>query len=135
MPDEFNPPEVESKIFKDKFFVIDFENILRCYSIKDGSELWNVKTESSFIKSQKKLSLIISDKKVVFNNSFWTGASLRTDKSLIALLGFQTGVLHIAYSFDYSFMSIGQYSSGTHEISVGLNLPDPRNRRHIYYLK
>jgi len=71
--------------------------------------------------------------KVFFNNSFWTGASFRTDKSAIALLGFQLGVLHISYAFDYSFTSIGQYSSGTHEISVGLNLPDPRNRRHIYY--
>lgn len=71
--------------------------------------------------------------KIIFNNSFWIGSSLRTDKSLIGLVGFQAGVLHIAYGFDYSFMSIGQHSSGTHEISVGVNLPDPRNRRHIYY--
>ena len=63
------PFNSQIKIYNNYFFVIDLENTLRCYSIKDGSELWNVKTESSFIKSQKKLSLIISDKKVVFNNS------------------------------------------------------------------
>jgi len=57
------------KIYKDKFFVIDFENILRCYSIEDGKELWNVKTESTFIKSQKKLSLVIIENKIFFNNS------------------------------------------------------------------
>jgi len=57
------------KIYKDKFFVIDLENTLRCYSILDGKELWNIKTEKTFIKSQKKLSLLIIDEKIYFNNS------------------------------------------------------------------
>jgi len=48
------PFNSQVKIYKDKFFAIDFENILRCYSIKDGTELWQVKTDQSFIKSQKK---------------------------------------------------------------------------------
>ena len=63
------PFNSQVKIYKDKIFVIDFENILRCYSIKDGTEIWRVKTEKSFIKSQKKLSLIIVGNKVYFNNS------------------------------------------------------------------
>ena len=63
------PFNSQVKIFKDKFFVIDFENILRCYSIKNGSEIWNFKTEKSFIKSQQKLSLIISENRVVFINT------------------------------------------------------------------
>ena len=63
------PFNSQVKIYKDKFFAIDFENILRCYSIKDGSELWKVKTDQSFIKSQKKLSLVIVDNNVYFNNS------------------------------------------------------------------
>jgi len=63
------PFNSQVKIYKDKFFAIDFENILRCYSIKDGTELWQVKTDQSFIKSQKKLSLVIVDNIVYFNNS------------------------------------------------------------------
>ena len=63
------PFNSQIKVYKDNFFVTDFQNILRCYSIKDGEEVWNIKTDSSFIKSQKKLSLIISDEKVFFNNS------------------------------------------------------------------
>ena len=63
------PFNSQVKIFKDKFFAIDFENILRCYSIKDGKELWNVKTDTAFIKSQKKLSITIFDETVFFNNS------------------------------------------------------------------
>ena len=63
------PFNSQVKIYKDKFFVIDFENILRCYSVNDGAELWRVKTEKSFIKSQKKLSLIVVGNKIYFNNS------------------------------------------------------------------
>ncbi len=63
------PFNSQVKIFKDKFFAIDFENILRCYSIKNGEEIWNFKSEKSFIKSQQKLSFIISDNKLVFINT------------------------------------------------------------------
>ena len=63
------PFNSQIKIYKDNFFVTDFQNILRCYSIKDGEEVWSIKTDNSFIKSQKKLSLIISNEKVYFNNS------------------------------------------------------------------
>ena len=63
------PFNSQIKIYKDKFFVTDFDNVLKCFSIKDGKELWNVKTETTFIKSQKKLSLVILNGKVYFNNS------------------------------------------------------------------
>ena len=59
----------EVKIYKDKFFAVDSQNVLRCYSVKDGTELWRVKTERALIKSVKKLSLIIIDNNVYFNNS------------------------------------------------------------------
>ena len=63
------PFNSQVKIFKDKFFTIDFENILRCYSIKDGKEIWSFKSEKSFIKSQQKLSFIINDNNLVFINT------------------------------------------------------------------
>ena len=63
------PFNSQVKIFKDKFFVIDFENILRCFSLNDGKEVWSVRTEKSFIKSQQKLSFIINDNKLVFINT------------------------------------------------------------------
>ena len=63
------PFNSQVKIYKDKFYVIDFENVLRCISIKDGRELWNYKTEKSFIKSQQKLSLIINKNQLTFINT------------------------------------------------------------------
>ena len=70
------PFNSQIKIFKDKFFVVDFENILRCFSIENGKEIWNFKTEKSFIKSQKKLSMIIHNNKVVFINTLGDLSSL-----------------------------------------------------------
>ena len=63
-----SPFNSQLKIFKDKFFLIDYENILRAYSIKEGNEIWNIKTENSLIRSKKKLSLVIVDNKIYFNN-------------------------------------------------------------------
>ena len=64
-----SPFNSQVKIFKDKFFAVDSENILRCFSIKNGKELWNYKTDKSFIKSQQKLSLILNNNRVIFMNT------------------------------------------------------------------
>ena len=63
------PFNSQIKIYEDKIFVIDFTNTLRCISINDGKELWNIKTESSLIRSQKKLSMVILENIIYFNNS------------------------------------------------------------------
>ena len=63
------PFNSQVKIFKDKIYVIDFENTLRVYSLNDGKEIWTRKTQNSLIRSQKKLSLVILDEKIYFNNS------------------------------------------------------------------
>ena len=63
------PFNSQIKTFKDKFFIVDSENVIKCFSIKDGSVIWSFKTEKPFIKSQKKNSLVIKNNKVIFNNS------------------------------------------------------------------
>lgn len=63
------PLNSQIKIYKDKFFIVDLSNTLRCFSLTDGEELWSIKTEDSLIKSQKKLSMIIVKEKLIFNNS------------------------------------------------------------------
>ena len=63
------PFNSQIKIYQDKFFIIDFSNTLRCFSIKNGEEIWNIKTENSLIRSQKKLSMVIVNDILYFNNS------------------------------------------------------------------
>jgi len=64
-----NPSNSQVKVFEDKIYAIDLNNTLRCFSIKDGSEIWNFKSENTFLKSTKRNSLIINNKTVYFNNS------------------------------------------------------------------
>ena len=67
--DNLAPFNSQIKIYEDKFFIIDLSNTLRCFSLRDGNELWNIKTENSLIRSQKKLSMVIVENIIYFNNS------------------------------------------------------------------
>ena len=64
-----SPFNSQIKTYKDMFFIIDLNNVLRCLSIKDGKKFWNVKGDNTFIKSQKKLSIIIVKDVLYFNDS------------------------------------------------------------------
>ena len=57
------------KVRDDVFYVVDYKNILRSISIKDGSEIWNLKTEESLTKSNTKISIALDKKNIYFNNS------------------------------------------------------------------
>ena len=57
------------KVSNDRFFIVDFENTIRCFSTKDGLELWRFDTENPFIKSKKKLSLVIKGELIFFINN------------------------------------------------------------------
>ncbi|MDB4082345.1 PQQ-like beta-propeller repeat protein [Candidatus Pelagibacter sp.] len=63
------PFNSQLKIYNDKFFIVDLQNILRAYSIKSGNEIWNIKTKNPLIRSQKKVSIVIVEDDIFFNNS------------------------------------------------------------------
>ncbi len=71
------------KKYKNKIFVIDYKNTLRCYKIKDGSECWNLQTEDSFTISNVKYSLIIFNDKVIFSNSIGDITAVDVETGLI----------------------------------------------------
>ena len=89
------PFNSQIKIFKDRFFLIDFTNTLRCYSLKNGEELWNFQTESALIRSQKKLSMVIVKDVIYFNNSLGDISAVRiNDGELLWQLPTQSDVLY-----------------------------------------
>ena len=73
------PFNSQIKIYKDRFFLIDFTNTLRCYSLKNGEELWNFQTKSALIRSQKKLSMVIVEDVIYFNNSLGDISAVKID--------------------------------------------------------
>ena len=98
------PFNSQIKIYNDRFFVIDFTNTLRCYSLKNGEELWNFQTESALIRSQKRLSIVIVEDMVYFNNSLGDISAVRiNDGELLWQLPTQSSnIYESAFSLETS---------------------------------
>ena len=77
------PFNSEIKKVKNKFFVVDYKNTLRCFSVYDGTECWNLQTEESFTISDSKYSLIAVDDMVVFSNSIGDISAVDINTGLI----------------------------------------------------
>jgi len=77
------PINSEIIIYKEKFFLIDYENTLKCYYLKDGSECWSLQTEKTFTISESKNSLIINDGRIIFSNSIGDITSVDISTGLI----------------------------------------------------
>ncbi len=78
------PFNSDIKIINDIFFTVDYKNILRAISIKDGSILWKLKTDESLTKSNTKLSVVIDNENVYFNNTIGdiTAVNIKSGKLL-----------------------------------------------------
>ena len=98
------PFNSQIKIYQDKFFTIDFSNTLRCFSLKNGDELWSVKTQNSLIRSQKKLSIVIVKDIVYFNNSIGdiSAVDLNTGQLLWQLPTQNTLIYESSFSLETS---------------------------------
>lgn len=92
------------KNFKNKIFVVDYKNTLRCYKVKDGSECWNLQTEDSFTISNSKYSLLIIDEMVVFSNSVGDITSVDIETGLIIwqLPTQSSNIINETYNFKIS---------------------------------
>lgn len=71
--------------------------------------------------------------RVIIDNNYWAGLSLRSSESLVVLTGLNMGSLFLSYSYDYGINSLSSVASGSHEISLGFKINDKRKRRHSYY--
>lgn len=98
------PFNSEIKIHKDKFFVIDLKNILRCFYIKDGSECWNLKTDNSLTISNSKNSLILDKSLVIFNNTVGdiTAVNISNGQIVWQLPTQSSEIINETYSFKNS---------------------------------
>ena len=83
MKNNVYPFNSEIRKFEDKFFIVDYKNILRCFYIKNGSECWNFATEDSLTISTNKYSIITYKDIVVFNNSIGDITAINTLSGLI----------------------------------------------------
>ena len=98
------PFNSEIKKSKNKFFVVDYKNTLKCYNFNDGKECWELKTEESFTMANSKFSLIIIENDVVFSNSIGDITAVDINSGLITwqLPTQSSNILNETYNFKTS---------------------------------
>lgn len=61
--------------------------------------------------------------KLIYDEMIWGGLSYRSSDAVLALIGLKKGQLRIAYSYDLTLSEVRRYSSGSHEIHLGMRIP------------
>ena len=77
------PFNSQIKIYEKRAYIIDYNNTIRCFSIQNGEEIWNYKTDKSLIRSKKKLSIAIQNNVILFNNSIGDVSALNLNGNLL----------------------------------------------------
>ena len=98
------PFNSEIKRSKNKIFVVDYKNTLRCYNINDGSECLSLPTEDSFTISSSNFSLIIDGELIIFTNSIGDVTAVDIDSGLITwqLPTQSSSIINETYNFKVS---------------------------------
>ena len=106
------PFNSEIKIKDGFFYIVDYKNILRSISIKNGAELWNLKTEESLTKSNTKTSIVIENENVYFNNSIGdiTAVNLRSGELVWQLPTQNNNISKNAFQLSNSKLVINENS-------------------------
>jgi hypothetical protein len=52
----------------------------------------------------------------------WLGASYRHTDAIVGLIGGQAGPFKFGYAYDYTLSDIGDYSTGSHEVFLELQI-------------
>ena len=95
---------------------------------------------SAIIRSDGRTNSFDVSSLVRYNKKFWGGVSYRAGDALTGIIGFElfNGV-RVGYSYDFNTSSIGNYSKGSHEFTLGycFNLSldkTPQKYRSIRFL-
>lgn len=70
--------------------------------------------------------------RAIYREQVWLGAAYRHNDAVTALVGYlYKNYLMIGYSYDFSTTNIRRYSSGTHEVMLGLRFSRQHNRAWV----
>ena len=75
---------------------------------------------SAIVKSDGTTNSFDISTLVRYNKKFWGGVSYRAGDALTGIIGFDLfNGIRVGYSYDFNTSDIGNYSDGSHEISLG----------------
>ncbi len=86
--------------------------------------------EPSLLLRAKRLSTLLDiSTKLIYQNNYWLGFSYRSDQTLVTMIGVSVQVFYFGYAYDSSFKTVSNYSSGSHELMLGVRFGDNSTRR------
>jgi type IX secretion system PorP/SprF family membrane protein len=94
------------------------------YSTNDASISPNIMYRSQGTFQQLNMGLYINTKNIIF------GAWYRNKDAFIVLIGVKSDVFQFGYSYDITSSKLSMASAGSHELSMGFNIPcKPKKRQ------
>lgn len=91
----------------------------------------NFKVEPSFLLKYASPAPIKIDAgaRVIYQDQIWLGVGYRHNDAATALIGFMyKNYLMIGYSYDYTTTEIKKYSTGTHEVMLGIRFSKQQSK-------
>lgn len=105
----------------------DHKGTLVTHFLLNGAYKFNInddfKVEPSFLAKYASPAPVKLDvgARVIYQEQIWLGVGYRHHDAITALVGFMyKNYLMIGYSYDYTTTNLKKYSSGTHELMLGL---------------
>lgn len=90
---------------------------------------------SVLVRLNKYNNLVDINAKLFYQNAYWLGFAYRTDKTLITMVGLNVDIFYFGYAYDASFGPVKTYTSGSHELMLGLRFGDNSTRRFRWLKK
>jgi type IX secretion system PorP/SprF family membrane protein len=121
-----------------KEIVTDYE-MLRKYNLLAGAKLplgpsFSVEP-SILLQGTRTQSLVDLNARIYYTDNFWAGVSYRSLKSVIFMIGGRIDRLYMGYAFDMDAGPVRTYSSGSHEVIIGIRIGDYSTRRVRWFMQ
>ncbi|MDF1570026.1 MAG: type IX secretion system membrane protein PorP/SprF [Bacteroidales bacterium] len=116
----------------------DYET-LRKYNLLAGAKLpagssWSV--EPSVLLQGSRTSFMVDlTTRVFYTDNFWTGVTYRSVNSVVFMVGGKIDRLYMGYAFDMDIGPVRTYSSGSHEVIIGVRIGEYSRRRVRWFMQ
>ncbi len=112
---------------------------LRNFNLMVGSD-FNLDSEfhikpSAILRINRFQSLMDLNAQLYYLDSYWFGVSYRTNQTVVAMLGINFDMIRFSYAYDASWSMVNNYSSGSHELIIGVRFGDSNTRRFRWLRK
>lgn len=113
--------------------------MLRKYSVLAGAKIpvgSSLSVEPSVLfQGTRTSNLVDLNARVYYTDHFWAGVSYRSVKSVVLMVGGKIDRLYMGYAFDMDTGPVRTYSSGSHELMIGVRIGEYSTRRVRWFMQ